>query len=106
MWNADAGLAILSIVGYVAIGMTAALAAGCVGGVLLDVLCTDVPLLFRSELYASVSAVTGAIYVGASHFGVSHAVAAVIALAIGLTFRLLAIRFHWEMPKFIYDHDL
>jgi len=26
---------------------------GCVGGVLRDVLCNDIPLLFRSELYAS-----------------------------------------------------
>ncbi len=28
---------------------------GCVGGVLRDVLCNDIPLLFRSELYASLA---------------------------------------------------
>ena len=78
---------------------------GCVGGVLRDVLCNDVPLLFRGELYASVSVVTGAIYVGAAHFGVNHWLSTLIVFAIGLTFRLLAIRFRWEMPKFIYDRD-
>jgi Glycine transporter len=37
---------------------------GCVGGVLRDVLCNDIPLLFQSELYASVSVAAGALYVG------------------------------------------
>ena len=40
---------------------------GCAGGVLRDILCNDVPLLFRSELYASVSVVTGVFY--ATAFG-------------------------------------
>jgi uncharacterized membrane protein YeiH len=34
---------------------------GCIGWLLRDVLCNDVPLLFRSELYASVSVVAGAL---------------------------------------------
>ena len=37
------------------------LITGCAGGVLRDVLCNEVPLLFRKELYASVSLVTGAL---------------------------------------------
>ena len=44
---------------------------GCVGGVLRDVLCNDVPLLFRSELYASVSVVAGALYVGGLRAGLA-----------------------------------
>src|SRR3984893_18607506 len=32
----------------------AGMVTGCAGGVLRDVLCNDVPLLFRAELYASV----------------------------------------------------
>jgi uncharacterized membrane protein YeiH len=87
------------------IAVVAGMVTGCVGGVLRDVLCNDVPLLFRSELYASVSAVTGTIYVGATHYGVNHGLATMIAFVIGLTFRLLAIRFRWEMPKFIYERD-
>src|ERR1700712_1574460 len=35
---------------------------GCAGGVLRDILCNDVPLLFRAELYASISIVTGLFY--------------------------------------------
>ena len=27
------------------------------------------------------------------------------AFVLGVTFRLLAIRFRWEMPKFVYSRD-
>jgi uncharacterized membrane protein YeiH len=73
--------------------------------VLRDVLCNDVPLLFRSELYASVSVVTGALYVAALKGGLNAEVATLGAFAVGITFRLLAIRYRWEMPKFVYSRD-
>jgi uncharacterized membrane protein YeiH len=85
--------------------IVAGMITGCAGGVLRDILCNDVPLLFRSELYASVAAVTGAIYVAALWLGLNHDVATALAFAFGLTFRLLAIRFKWEMPKFVFTDD-
>lgn len=81
------------------------LITGCVGGVLRDVLCNDVPLLFRSELYASVSVATGAMFVGALAMGLSQDLATTISFAAGLSFRLLAIRYKWEMPKFVYERE-
>jgi uncharacterized membrane protein YeiH len=85
--------------------IVAGMITGCAGGVLRDILCNDVPLLFRSELYASVSAVTGAIYVAALWFGLNHDVATALAFGVGLPFRLLAIRFKWEMPKFVFTDE-
>ncbi len=79
---------------------------GCVGGVLRDVLCNDIPLLFRSELYASVSIITGVLYVAGLRAGFSHDLVMGVALAVGLSVRMLALRFQWNMPKFIYDRDL
>ncbi|ETH87281.1 putative membrane protein [Bordetella pertussis STO1-CHOC-0018] len=78
---------------------------GCAGGVLRDVLCNDIPLLFRSELYASVSAVTGGLYLAMYGQGVPASVSVPVALAVGLAFRLLALRFNWQMPKFVYRGD-
>jgi uncharacterized membrane protein YeiH len=83
----------------------AGMITGCVGGVLRDVLCNDVPLLFRSELYASVSVVTGGLYVAALRAGLNPEVATLAAFVVGITFRLLAIRYRWEMPKFVYSRD-
>ena len=79
---------------------------GCVGGVLRDVLCNDIPLLFRSELYASVSVVAGSLYVAGLAAGLPHDPVMIVAMATGLALRLLAIRYGWNMPKFVYTRDL
>lgn len=79
---------------------------GCVGGVLRDMLCNHVPLLFRSELYASVSVLTGCLYVGGLWLGLPHDPVAFAAMGCGLALRMLAIRFGWNMPKFVYARDL
>lgn len=109
------GLVVFTIMGCnVALSMqmpltiviVAGMITGCAGGVLRDILCNDVPLLFRSELYASVSVVTGIIYVAGLSLQINHDIVTLVAFAAGLTFRLLAIAFKWEMPKFVYDSEM
>lgn len=90
---------------HVAVIIMAGMITGCVGGVLRDILCNDVPLLFRAELYASVSIVTGLIYVAGLTNGHNASLVTIVAFAVGLAFRLLAIRFRLEMPKFVYTRD-
>ena len=85
--------------------LIAGMLTGAFGGVLRDVLCTQIPLLFRKELYASVSLVTGGLYMTAPHLGIDHTVGMVIAMVVGFVLRMLAIRYHWEMPKFVYKDD-
>ena len=79
---------------------------GIVGGIIRDVLCNDIPLVFSSQLYATVSIVTGAIYYIGLSLNIVHDAVTVIAIVVGFTLRVLAIRFNWAMPKFIYDKDL
>ena len=79
---------------------------GCVGGVLRDVLCNDIPLLFRKELYASVSVAAGLLYVGGLLAGLPHDPVMIAAMAVGLALRLAAIHYGWNMPKFVYTADL
>jgi uncharacterized membrane protein YeiH len=78
---------------------------GCAGGVLRDVLCNDVPLLFRAELYASVSVVTGLFYATAFGLKLNDETWTALTFVLGLSFRLLAIRYKWEMPKFVFNED-
>ncbi|MBV8104134.1 MAG: TRIC cation channel family protein [Hyphomicrobiales bacterium] len=47
-----------------------AMVTGCVAGVLRDVLCNDIPLLLRGELYASVSVAAGGLYVAGPRRGI------------------------------------
>ncbi|MDB5653661.1 MAG: putative rane protein YeiH [Tardiphaga sp.] len=95
----------LSVEQPLLIVVVAGMITGCVGGVIRDVLCNDVPLLFRSELYASVSIVTGLLYIGGIKLHLSPDMVIAVTFVIGLIFRLLAIRLKLEMPKFVYDGD-
>ncbi|MEP6838043.1 MAG: trimeric intracellular cation channel family protein [Bradyrhizobium sp.] len=85
--------------------IVAGMITGCAGGVLRDILCNDLPLLFRSELYASVAVVTGLFYTTTFGFNLNHEIWTALTFAFGLTLRLLAIRFKWEMPKFVFSED-
>ncbi len=78
---------------------------GVFGGILRDIFCNDIPLIFRRELYASVSFAAAWFYLGCVHFNVPGEQAILLTLFGGLLLRLLAIRFHWEMPKFHYNDE-
>ena len=92
-WQVKVSLPIVIVAGMI---------TGCAGGVLRDILCNDVPLLFRSELYASVSVITGLFYATAFGFKLNDEVWTALTFVLGITLRLLAIRFKWEMPKFVF----
>ena len=85
--------------------VVAGMITGCAGGVLRDILCNDVPLLFRTEIYASVSIVTGLFYATAFGLTLNHEVWTALTFVFGLSLRLLAIRYKWEMPKFIFNDE-
>ena len=79
---------------------------GCVGGVLRDILCNSIPLLFRAELYATVSIITGLLYLGGLALNLQHDLVMGVAMVIGLALRLLALRYGWSMPKFVYGGNI
>src|ERR1700735_3572870 len=85
--------------------IVAGMITGCAGGVLRDILCNDVPLLFRSELYASVSVVTGVFYAHAFGLKLNDELWTLLTLVLGLSCRRLAMRSKWEMPKFVFNED-
>src|SRR5215472_13689548 len=95
-WQMDASLPIVIVSGMI---------TGCAGGVLRDILCNDVPLLFRSELYASVSVVTGLFYATAFGLTLNNGLWTALTFVLGIAFRLLAIRFNWGMPKFVFNSE-
>lgn len=108
------GLVVLTIIGCnvaiemgqpVLIVIVAGMITGCTGGVIRDVLCNEVPLLFRGELYATVSIFTGALYLGGLNLGLQQDLVVIVAVAAGFTLRALAILRKWHMPSFVYNKD-
>ncbi len=81
----------------------AGMITGISGGILRDVLCNQVPVVFRRELYASVSLTVCLMFLGLRYLDVSPNISTAICFAGGLAFRLAAIRFKWRLPVFSYQ---
>jgi len=86
--------------------VVAGLLTGIVGGILRDVLCNDVPLVFSSELYATVAIISGVLYYFGHVSNLNHDMVIIGVIVVGFTLRVLAIVFKLQMPKFIYDKEL
>lgn len=101
------GLALFNVVGlekaltfghpyWVAITMGAVTGAG--GGIIRDVLMNDVPLIFRSEIYALACVAGGLTYVVCLELGLSVEISALLSSFIVILIRCLAVKFHWQLP--------
>lgn len=69
------------------------------GGVLRDVLLNRVPVILEREIYAS-AALTGAciVVLGSYVKWISSDWISIIALCVCFSIRMLALRFHWNLP--------
>ncbi|MRX49131.1 trimeric intracellular cation channel family protein [Paracoccus sp. S-4012] len=81
----------------------AGMTTGICGGILRDVLCAQVPVVFRRELYASVSLAVCGLFLVLHAQGVDADLNTAISFAAGLTLRLLAIWRRWSLPVFSYQ---
>ncbi len=77
------------------------LITGTFGGVIGDIVCNEVPNLFRSDipLYATCSFLGCWIYVGGLQLGIEPAIAQWTAVTFIIALRLLALRFDWSLPS-------
>lgn len=88
------------------IAVISGMLTGISGGMLRDILCNDIPLVLRRELYATIALAGAFVYIWLDSLQVNHHFNVIFTLnAIFLT-RLFAIFFHIEMPKFDYAASL
>jgi uncharacterized membrane protein YeiH len=73
---------------------------GVFGGIVRDVLCNEVPLVFSGQLYATASWLGALLLVALVEVGMPADWSALVAGAFVLTLRLLAIRLRWGLPVF------
>jgi uncharacterized membrane protein YeiH len=74
------------------------MSTGVFGGLLRDILCNQVPLVLRRDLYATVSLATGVLYMGLLRAGVGAEAATATAIGAGFALRLLALRHALALP--------
>lgn len=73
---------------------------GVFGGVLRDILCNEVPLVFTGELYATASWAGAALFIGLLRAGVPGSTAALLAMVAIFLTRIAAIHWHLTLPSF------
>ncbi|MDE2428776.1 MAG: trimeric intracellular cation channel family protein [Burkholderiales bacterium] len=72
---------------------------GIFGGVLRDVICNEIPLVFRrSQLYATCSFLGCWVYLLLNRVQVAEIVALLSGTLIAFVLRMMALRFDWKLP--------
>ncbi|MBT0461170.1 trimeric intracellular cation channel family protein [Morganella morganii] len=88
------------------IAAIAAVITGVFGGVLRDMLCNTIPLVFQKELYAGISFAAAWLYMGLLFYTpLPRDAVIIITLVAGLTSRLIAIRYRLGLPVFNYENQ-
>lgn len=74
---------------------------GTAGGVLRDVLCGEIPMIFRrSELYASASLLGGIAYLALRQFPLPPEASILTGAVVTFLLRLAALKWNWHLPVF------
>lgn len=76
------------------------------GGIIRDVLAREVPMILRTEIYATACIVGGIVHATAHYtFQLSLENSAMLGMVVTLGIRLAAIRWHLKLPTFALDDN-
>ncbi|KTD66517.1 inner membrane protein [Legionella santicrucis] len=88
------------------IAIISGMITGICGGMLRDILCNDIPLVLRKELYAVIALAGALLFITLGYFHIPENINVIITIASIFTARLLAIFFHIEIPIFDYSESI
>jgi len=103
------GLAIFTIIGCqkaiqtgtsILIILVMGIMTGVTGGMIRDVLCGEIPLILRREIYATASLSGGLIFVILSRLGFNESFVVIISVMTILTVRLVSLWRHLSLPVY------
>ena len=76
---------------------------GTFGGVIRDILCNEIPVIFRKEIYATACIVGALAYVILYNLNVDNDVIYVVTSLIVISIRLVVVKFKIALPSFYID---
>lgn len=85
----------LHLIICVALGTVSA----CFGGVIRDILCNEIPVIFRKEIYATACILGGFCYFAFRQLPIDNNIIFMISGAIVIVIRLLAVKFKIALPS-------
>ncbi len=69
----------------------------CFGGVTRDILCVEIPVIFRREVYATICIFGGIVFFGLRKMNVENDVLYLATSSIIITIRLIAVKYKWHL---------
>ncbi len=73
--------------------------SACFGGVIRDILCNEIPVIFRKEIYATACILGGFSYFALRQLPIDDNIIFMIAGAIVIAIRILAVKFKIALPS-------
>ncbi len=68
------------------------------GGVIRDILCNEIPVLFRKEIYATLCIAGGILFFILQELQMQGEVISLTVAIFIITFRLIAFKYNWSLP--------
>lgn len=70
----------------------------CFGGVIRDILCTEIPIIFRREIYATICILGGIVFFILREFNLENDILYLTTSLVIIAVRLMAVKFKWYLP--------
>lgn len=78
---------------------------GTFGGVIRDILCNEIPVIFRKEIYATACIFGGLVFVIMHDLGVKQDVIYLTTSLIVISIRLIVVKYHISLPYFYISSE-
>ena len=70
----------------------------CFGGVIRDILCTEIPVIFRKEIYATICILGGIVFFLLRKLNLENDVLYLTTSLVIISVRLMAVKYKWYLP--------
>lgn len=70
----------------------------CFGGVIRDILCTEIPVIFRREIYATICILGGIVFFLLRKLNLDNDILYLTTSIVIISVRLMAVKFKWYLP--------
>ena len=77
--------------------------SACFGGVSRDILCAEIPIIFRKEIYATACILGGLFFLGFSELHIPKNILYLSTASVIIVIRILAVKYKLSLPSF-YKH--
>jgi len=78
---------------------------GTFGGVIRDILCNEIPVIFRKEIYATACLIGGLAFIILQKIGVEREIIYIVTSLIVISIRLVVVKFKISLPSFYLSSE-